>query len=336
MIENILPFNHLYYRICFYNALFSVLEYYEISNLYVFANNLPVYAFNKSGYLSDIQYVSELNELQLLNNLGLEVNTQCTNLIEDIKNSIDKNCPVIVAVDCYYLSIRKDLYQKEHWPHTLLVYGYDDERKIALVFEHPFRDSLEYVKKELQFNELEEAYKSYVFGNDHIFGGQSYFSFSRQKNRIDMSSPKMTYEKNFCTHREEVMSGIQQLGAFIDKEKAFFCTREFLDYHSSELLVVINNIINSKKADAYLLIEIYGQEDMKYIIVSRILTLWEKIRVTIVKYLYTKVLVKNKISKMYLWLRLIYLYEKKFLRCFPSSNNCRRMKTGSNSTTIRG
>lgn len=67
---------------------------------------------------------------------------------------IDKGCPVIVGVDCFYLESRSDTYRITHAPHFILAYGYDLEKREVNVVDHIYRNSFEYSKKTISLDNL--------------------------------------------------------------------------------------------------------------------------------------------------------------------------------------
>lgn len=76
------------------------------------------------------------DEIALLTNIQVETTIVCNRVVENIKEAISSRNLVIISVDCYYESIRQDMFEKEHWPHNLLIYGYNDDHATFFVLEH--------------------------------------------------------------------------------------------------------------------------------------------------------------------------------------------------------
>lgn len=83
------------------------------------------------------------------------------NIIEYLVSSIHQNKPVIIWVDCFYEDIRLDMYHKEHWAHTLLIVGYNDDTKQFAIMEHSNKESLNYGLKWISYSSLKESYDAF-------------------------------------------------------------------------------------------------------------------------------------------------------------------------------
>ncbi len=90
------------------------------------------------------------------------ISSESKDLIKKIKVSIDKNCPVIVNIDCFFESLRKDCYGKMHVAHTLLIIGYDDNTELFQVLEHNFKDDLYYKEQVIPYIEVVDAAVGYI------------------------------------------------------------------------------------------------------------------------------------------------------------------------------
>ena len=71
--------------------------------------------------------------------LKYEVKRYCEDILHEILKALRSQRPVIIRVDCYYESLRKDMYLRTHWPHSLLIYGFDLEQQMFHVIEHDHR-----------------------------------------------------------------------------------------------------------------------------------------------------------------------------------------------------
>lgn len=66
----------------------------------------------------------------------------------------------MVWIDCFYETIRPDAYQKNHWGHILLVYGYDDEKETVEFLEHSYTDSFTYKRANMSYEDFKMCYDS--------------------------------------------------------------------------------------------------------------------------------------------------------------------------------
>lgn len=84
---------------------------------------------------------------------------------ENLKNfvitQIDNQCPVIIPVDGFSLTYRKDIYKKIHSGHFILIYGYDKHRNKFYINEHAFLNSLDYREKFESIQTISRAYKQF-------------------------------------------------------------------------------------------------------------------------------------------------------------------------------
>lgn len=199
-LDNIEPFNEVFYKHCFYNSLFPVILHYD-RNLYPFlVNDILTYGSDRdrNWMNSDISYLPGDNLRQILNFMGISIYTKrhgtgnkiqsaitgqeqklinCIandmglfidkeddigNLVADIKRSISSHKPVIIWVDCFHESIRPDCYHKIHWAHSLLIYGYDDDEQCFDIIEHNHRENLTYQKCKIHYQDVFNSYKGFI------------------------------------------------------------------------------------------------------------------------------------------------------------------------------
>ena len=178
-LEGIEPFNHIFYRSCFFNSLFPVVQAFQ-KNIYSFlVNDLIIFEqdseekqmiedeFNINAP-NGIRYLPVKPVPQIIFELGMVMKTKSINneLIDDIFRAIDQRRMVIVWVDCYYESIRHDTFQKRHFQHTLLIYGYNKEKRLFDILEHKEADTLSYYKTTISFEDLSASYYGYI---EHFF-----------------------------------------------------------------------------------------------------------------------------------------------------------------------
>lgn len=156
-IGKIIPFNQFLFINCYYNSLFTVFDHYHLP-IHKILMKTSVEAMKKDNALS-IAYRFVEDEKKMLHDLGLasEPIGDCR-LDRRIRVAIDRKHFIILDVDCYYLSVRKEFYQKQHYNHTLLVYGYTQDMKNIIVMEQKNAESLSYQEKIIPYEELERAY----------------------------------------------------------------------------------------------------------------------------------------------------------------------------------
>ena len=147
-INGIISFNDFFFKSCYYHQLIAGITSFEIDIEGLFLN-----AFTKIYIDFNTNKEGVLKEKKLEKILGYKRKRCKINCRKLIKN-IDKDSPVIVSVDCYYLESRPETYQVKHMPHYILAYGYDLETREAYVVDHSYLNSYEYKEKIISLDNL--------------------------------------------------------------------------------------------------------------------------------------------------------------------------------------
>lgn len=150
-LDRLLPFRHLFHKSCFFNSFFPIIQYYGISPLYFLIGDLPVYSLmTDDGLLNwgvNFNQIGAMDDIFDRFGIMLFIKTKSEDILKDIEKALANGQPSIVYIDCYYEPIRPDMYQKSHWPHTLLICGLDKRENELLVIEHDEVNSLKYEKR---------------------------------------------------------------------------------------------------------------------------------------------------------------------------------------------
>ena len=194
-IEGVEPFNYFLFINCYYNPILTVLQYYKvpIHNI-LFSAKVEV---EQNGNFLSINYKFHNDSRGMLKDYGIyskPINSN--NLIVSIQEAIDHEHFIILDVDCYYLSMRKDFYHKQHYIHTLLVYGYTKDLKNIVVMEQKNVESLSYQENILPYEELEKAYCMALHSNR---SNDSLELWSLDENKCEHSIMKPWDSKDICS-----------------------------------------------------------------------------------------------------------------------------------------
>lgn len=171
-IEGLEPYNELFFESCFYNSLFSILRYYGYDISHFLRNYSMRYDIKINKQKIKISGRGHWNKelTQILEIAGINVHSiyNSRQILYDIKQSIDNHNPVILWIDCFFESYRKDKYKKEHFKHTITIFGYSEESQEFYILEHKNADNTNYHKIAISFNELERCYNGYInfFSNE--------------------------------------------------------------------------------------------------------------------------------------------------------------------------
>lgn len=146
-----------YESLCFQNCLISVLEYYNVKNAYSYMNSTLSLKLNiepnlESGY--KIEFDEELKVV--LPQFTSKVNWTRDGgnkyeAWEENKKQLDKNIPLIVGVDNFYLS-HTNLKGKSHAFHSLILCGYEKEKVHVVDWYTPW-----FYKGEINLSEFLDA-----------------------------------------------------------------------------------------------------------------------------------------------------------------------------------
>ncbi len=316
LLQGMQPFNDLIYRGCFYSAFFPSILYFEKSIKPFLANDVSMYCYSEEDgfYKLEIHYEARETLEQICQNLGLNITAKhnCTDLIDNITASIASNKPVLICVDCYYESIRPDTYMKTHWPHCLLIYGFDVNKKEFHVLEHRNAGSFVYEERTISYSDIVNSYKGYIehFGKSDIRSlgfsklcqkeGEifpTYFEvslFSENVHYKDTDYAKI-YADNMISKKAEVIKGLSYLEDFGKQFEDIALNEESLRKNVDQILNVMNVVINAKRAEIYKLEKLYTDYSEVEEILKSILSCWDLIRVNLLRFMHTSKYKESKI-----------------------------------------
>ncbi len=316
-LASIEPFTSIFYKECFYNAYFPVVNHFK-GNIDLFlANDVVSYKTGELGNTDlDVEFASvrDFNEIQQMAGLSV-VASNCTHHVGyKVIQSLSEGRPVIIPVDCFFETIRPDLYNKNHWPHTLLIYGYDLNKRVFQVIEHDDINSLAYRKQEIDFNVLEDCYNGFnkYFGAS---GEHNYYEFfaSEERKVGTASLAREMYMANLVSSREMIYKGLLKLQNF---NSAFAeVSKEELSVKSTNFDRIpfgINNIINSKKSEIYKFDRFFEGATQLTSQLEVLIAEWLQIRLLLEKYKITMQYKKSSFDKINQSLEKITVLEYKY------------------------
>lgn len=305
-IKGIEPFNDVFFINCFYSALFSVVQYYGQNIMDYLLNHITAYQYHedKPALKFDVDFLESGSLLDTLKKHEITVEKKMPegSVLQEIFKDIDKQNPVIIGVDCYYLSIRKDTYNKNHWPHSILIYGYSLEKKTFFAIEQRRINTLTYEKKEIPFEDIQTAYGAYVenYNNGKLYA-PAYVSISGKRRETvveqDRKSYSARYIETILQKKTELQERIQSLSLCCKNLLEIVDNQEMLSETVTNLLYVINNIVNGKLVERYKLKELYGEEDEKVALVDSMIHDWKVIRAYLERYQITGILFEKPLKE---------------------------------------
>lgn len=197
-----------------------------------------------------LSYHEPMSVIELIRSEGIELSSKriSDTLMEDIERCISQGQPVIVWVDCYHEPHREDTYNKTHWPHSLLIYGYDRRRFVCNVVEHDGIQSLNYRCMEMSYSDIENAYYGYV---DQFLAVEDHDTFwiLRRLDSPDNTSEK-EWKERYQTARRLLSAQAGTEHAVVDKTvRRLDCVmrdESLTAAHADIMIAGLTEIINGK------------------------------------------------------------------------------------------
>ncbi len=159
-IGGVRAYNEVFYKSCFYNALFAGIYSIGIDPYDVMVQAIPSYSVNERTKLVEVNYIEAKSWTVVMEEAKVNIITlnQCEDILSVMKDSLREKSLLIVQIDGYYSPIREDLYGKLHWAHNILVYGFNDSTGVFNLLEQSERNLLDYCEKEITYYDLEKAF----------------------------------------------------------------------------------------------------------------------------------------------------------------------------------
>lgn len=307
IIKGIKTFNDIWYKNCYYSSFFPIINFWAGTVIPFLTNEKFEYVIQREKF---IDYVSKefKKEDELIGELGLHVikSKKEKNIASKIKEAILREHPVLLIIDCYFESTKRDTYRKIHSPHAITIYGYDEANAKFYILDHDSINSVMYKEIQISYEDIVNGYESFL-NRYTIYSEYSFFEYYKER-CVDIESINEKYIKAYVNyyrnHKEDILGNCSVIKMFksnimnnIEKKQDFSFLEEQLEY--------LNNIVNNKKAENYVISKIKYSEKIndKY---SECISLWSSIRAIIAKIVYTKNLKENAIDALKNKLNILY------------------------------
>ncbi|MBS4536696.1 hypothetical protein GOQ29_13820 [Clostridium sp. D2Q-14] len=321
-------FNDCFYYSCIHSALFPVIRYFEGNILSLMSNGTPYYSnFYENGIIklqTRIKFETEYEEL--LGNEGIKVAEQrvSQSVISEIINLIKKDMLVILSVDCFYLSNRQDLFHKVHWPHSILIHGFNNITKELYVLDQSNRESIDFHVQKIPYESIKQAHISYckMKESNESYSNKEFLYFFKKKKSVKLSleTIKQQLMNNREAHRSIVKKGLLDLEKFqLSINKNLKIIKQ--DNHALELMLDgINDIVKQKKWEKYLFENLYTNDEQVTIKVYQILKAWTFIRNLIAKIMFSNRMTNETQLRLILELEKIVELENEWVQLLTAMN----------------
>lgn len=141
-IPNITPFSDVYYVECLYLSFFTAIKYFNGSIFSLIANDYFVYNLEQTmkGLSLKLEIKQVLSIPEMAKHSGITVENRYDYGSDIISNVIDillHGELVLLPIDSYYYKhpFHNLFYLKEHHKQTLLVFGFDNEKKVLKIVD---------------------------------------------------------------------------------------------------------------------------------------------------------------------------------------------------------
>lgn len=278
--ENIEPFCDIFYIDCFYNSLLPVLKNYGVDKKVILGSYVPV--LRKEPVLgAALEWECARDRAEILKGFGVEEKSYVeeTDICEAIKQHLDKDELVIVYIDCFYEKGRYDTFMKEHWPHTILVYGYDELEEEFSILEHTAKENLDYAPRKISYSDLIKCYRSVV----KLYGEEnkpSLYCYKKTGNG-SAGNDDINPVKAFAILKDSFEETKPAISAF--KEKMLKLSENEEEYLSmiGDIVQFLTDVINSKLAFEYVM-ELFDEKEFTDKS-AELRDKWQSIRNTVAK-----------------------------------------------------
>lgn len=249
-------FNEVFMGDCFYQSIVHVVDGFRSNINILFANLLSVYHYEEAGNIFKIRNktIQAVDLFSLLKNIGIHVHKK--NNIEGAGEVIKKNIVngklVVINLDCYYLSGKKEMYNEMHWSHSVAVYGFDDVNKIFKIIDNGDVFSLNYDEKEISYEELIRANHGYIQHFNGMKDEGSLFIFDKVMDlTVNEEEVKRCAIENYILHKESI---VESMSNFANYKREFTLLLNQADKvvdNADELYFLFNEILSAKKIELY-------------------------------------------------------------------------------------
>lgn len=314
MIEAV-PFSEIWYKDCFYHALFSAIISFKKNYSIMQVNDFFEYRLSDKGILSYHQ-CEVLNVDVGLEKIGLKLSTYRLeeNVVSFLKKWIDEGKLIILNVDRNIINSENT--ELDVTCHSILVYGYKDED--FLVMENRYVNSCLFEKKTVNQKNLNLAYHSFINKLKHFKYGM-YVLENIPTVRVNCDIGKMMTD-NIYKNLQRREKSMEYLSKFINYIEQQITTQENLNKCVDDIMKVFNDVIVNKTIEEFSIARILN--DNGYTDIFRnILEKWKLCRTLVYKYQLLKRYTEADMKKVISTLQDILVEERKLILKIKEKRN---------------
>lgn len=316
-IEQIYPFNDFFYQDCFYNSLFSIIKFAKGDIFNILANEIQLYDHVPANILEvGIVTISIEPMNEILENMNIFYDRSDQKVDpNEIYNALDNDMPVIIMVDCFEESIRGEYFQKEHFDHNLLIYGYDLKQSIFYIIEHSRKNRLDYKKKTISIESVLNASNAYIshYQKKKQDAAILYKFYQKQSKDNIMKNAFITFCENCLKYEDNLRMQFEKLDKIKDTLCKFIYDRQKLSVCINTVCDEITGIINAKTIEKRKLELFLNHIEVNQLMES-IINGWITIRLYLMNYQYGGTDIDRKLDEAAKRLSEIVIEEKRLIR----------------------
>lgn len=315
------PFTGIFYKDCYMHSLIPIIEYLGGNIDMLFSKDVCYYVDNHDFIFPlDIDFAYNISENNSNEIIGLKYfpKRESKSIIDDLINAICNDNPVVISVDCFYLSTRYDMYLKTHFPHAILIIGFDKNNRIFTAIDHENVDSVDFDYVNISFDEILSAYKGVIsfLNGENVFTYYQFYDIMKE----DIVDAKKEYLTTFQNKKNEIIDGIYFLNNYNKKYISNLFKIDNLADICSRLEVMINKIINYKKIELYTLSRFFNDNHINSLS-NKIILEWLKVRKFFMKIKLTNIISKEDEKKLNNILESIVSCELDLVRCIEDKKD---------------
>jgi hypothetical protein len=208
-ISGLQPFNESVFYNCTYPIRFAVLRYYGRPITALVFNEHYRFActydseYGRSLLYCTTHFIEEIDNV-LTGTLGVSQikHFHCRNVVADLEESLAMGRPVMLMLDRYYQSLVPQYYQREHFLHSILVYGYDNAARTFLLFDDLCQhQSNQIVACSASYEEITQAYAScHEHWAQQLNGLATFVAFSAEDSSSDFTAVSSQAREAYILH----------------------------------------------------------------------------------------------------------------------------------------
>ena len=260
----------VFYKNCYYNALYILLEKHGVSLYPHYANDIFCYDLkdNRIG----IRTITCDDENEILKRQGVTTESRNNITLSEIKEALEQKKEIIVWIDSFYESMRQDTYEKEHLLHSIIIADYKKDSDVFIMIDHSSKDNVDYKEYEISAGELELCIEKAGSSKDESLK-DCIFSFEKVNEEDTTDYGELLLDR-WNEHIEEYRESAEAIGMLAD----YLDSRGSLDEELfGVLLSELNEIVRYKAMDVFRIKLFFGEGEILAAL-EEIHTEWKKFR----------------------------------------------------------